>query len=1766
MSRFVSVLWAFIALFVVALSVPQVARAAPSAGCTAINSTWGTGQTFSDRDELWQEGLALKVGEVISYHATTSGNQNGANSPDNGSGFALYTEYNEGNYGVILQEHGRSGAELDLSGTYAVSDAGNHVVYAWSNISGGTVHATVTCSWPPSPDATLKSLALSAGALNDTFTPGRIEYRASVSNEIDSIKITPTVTDAAATITVNGVAVPSGSASGSIPLSAGPNTLTIAVTAEDGVATKTYTVIVTRAPSTNADLSGLSLSNGTLSPSFAAGTMSYTASVPYATSSVAITPDVSDATATVTINGATATPGVATIPMPLAVGDNTFTTIVTAQDNATTKTYTVTITRAQPPSTNANLTGLSLSAGTLAPAFDADETSYAVSVPHATTSLAVTPTLDDPNATVTVNGATGVSGNPSGAIALAVGTNTVTTVVTAEDGTTTKTYTVTVIRAASSDANLSGLSLSNGTLSPVFAAGQTSYTAAVSNTTSSLTVTPAANEANATITVNGATVASGAASGSIALAVGQNTLTIVATAQDGTSTQTYTVTVTRAPSANANLDGLVLSDGTLSPSFTAATTSYTATVPNATSSLTATFLIGHSAATLTVNGAAVASNVATGPISLNVGANTLTAIVTAEDGTTTKTYTLTVTRAPSANADLSGLSLSAGTLSPAFDAGVTSYTATVPNAAASLTATPTVSDTTASVTVNGATVGSGSASGPIVLAVGANVVTMAVTAQDGTTKSYLVTVTRAASANADLASLSLSAGTLSPAFASGVTTYTAAVPNTTTSLTVTPGASEATATVTVNGATVAPGSASGTIALAVGANVITTIVTAEDGTTTSTYTVTVTRAASSNSDLSGLSLSAGTLSPAFATGTTSYTASVPNTTTSLTITPDVSDATAAITVNGATVPSGAASGPITLAVGPNALTTVVTAEDGTTTTYTVTVTRAPSTNADLSGLSLSSGTLSPAFATGTTAYTASVPNGATTLTLTPTAGDPTATITVNGVTVASGAASASVALAVGNNVIATVVTAEDGTTQTSYALTVTRAASTNSELAGLALSSGTLSPSFASGTTSYTASVTNATTSLTVTPLVSDATATVTVNGVAVASGAASGVIPLSIGANTVTMLVTAEDGTTQTNYTVVVTRAMAASTDATLAGLSASGATLSPAFSASVTSYTAAVSNATTSLTLTPVVNDAAATVTVNGVGVASGAASGPISLAVGSNTVNTVVTAEDGSVNTYTVTVTRAAPAASFAFTPAAGALPSAMAGEKYAQPISASGGSGALLYAISAGTLPNGMVLNVSTGELTGPLSEDAEVKDYSFTISVTDAAGSSASAAYTLQVTAREVSAPDQTVNVPAGSSPPNVYLNGGATGGPFSDAQVLTVTPANAGKAEIIEGELAQVGAFAPVGYYLKFTPDPAFSGQVRIGYQLTAAAGTSNVGVITYNLNFDANAVVGQIDNLVRGFVQARQNLLASSIQVPGLLERRRMLTTTDPVTMRLSPSTDGVGMSFATSLAQLEAARNAADGIDGEISPLNVWLDATMMLHNRKQNDDRWGGFGLFSAGIDYLLNEKALIGFSFHIDHMTDPTKDDAEIRGTGWLAGPYTSLELMQGIFFNTSLLYGGSSNDIDTAFFDGSFDSRRWLWDSSITGQWVLDEDTIVTPKLRAVYLNEDVDDYGVHNDAGGEIGLKGFALEQFRVSLGAEIERQFTLENDLTLKPRVGASAGYSGLDGSGVFGSVQAGVSLQASEAWVIDANLRATVEGDGEAYVGARVGVGGRF
>ncbi len=604
-----------------------------------------------------------------------------------------------------------------------------------------------------------------------------------------------------------------------------------------------------------------------------------------------------------------------------------------------------------PVSSNADLLYLMFSSGALSPGFTPGRTSYTAIALNATTSLRVTPTASDGSATITVNGTTVSSGNAIGPIPLAVGSNTITTAVTAQDGLTTKTYSVVVTREASMVATLSNLSISSGTLSPTFASGTTSYSTNVSNSVSSISVTPTASDANATITVNGTMVNSGTASGTIPLAIGANTIQTIVTAQDGATTQTYTLTVTRASAAIITTSVASLPAFGSCYSNASSPQSFTVSGSGLTSDITVLPPAGFQVAQTSGGpyyGAGITLTQTGGAVSATVYARMAAATSSPSPGNVTLSATGVSTR----NVAVSGTQNARPNIDPGTVASVTSASTSFSLPYTATTGSPDkYSIVTGSSLMNGfvAVTNANLPASPISVAIPAGTVAgqynfylTATNSGTGCISYSNYFAVNVVSTDATLSNLSISSGTLSPGFASGTNSYSASVSYATTNLTITPTASDAGATIVVNGTPVSSGSLSSTIALAAGSNTITTVVTAQDGTTQKTYSLTVTRAATStDTNLSNLVISSGTLSPTFASGTTSYSASVNNSTTSIMVTPVVSNANASVMVNGTAVGSGSASSAIPLAVGANIIQTMITAQDGATTkTYTLNINRA----------------------------------------------------------------------------------------------------------------------------------------------------------------------------------------------------------------------------------------------------------------------------------------------------------------------------------------------------------------------------------------------------------------------------------------------------------------------------------------------------------------------------------------------------------------------------------------------------------------------------------------------------------------------------------------------------------------------------------------------------------------------------------------------------------------------------------------------------------
>lgn len=198
----------------------------------------------------------------------------------------------------------------------------------------------------------------------------------------------------------------------------------------------------------------------------------------------------------------------------------------------------------------------------------------------------------------------------------------------------------------------------------------------------------------------------------------------------------------------------------------------------------------------------------------------------------TVSYTTTIAAPLSEENGLSSLTVGNATLSPAFSASTTNYTAEVPFSVSKLDIQAVVSDSKAKVSINN----------PTLTPDATTEVTVTVTAENGAKKTYTIQVHRAkdpnyvASGNNTLSGLTVTGFLLSPVFSADVTEYVVWLPYETESVTVHGTAADSKAGVQVVG---------GDILAAGQDNPVKVICTAENG-EKKEYTVIVKRAAAHN--------------------------------------------------------------------------------------------------------------------------------------------------------------------------------------------------------------------------------------------------------------------------------------------------------------------------------------------------------------------------------------------------------------------------------------------------------------------------------------------------------------------------------------------------------------------------------------------------------------------------------------------------------------------------------------------------------------------------------------------------------------------------------------------------------------------------------------------------------------------------------------------------------------------------------------------------------
>ncbi len=226
-----------------------------------------------------------------------------------------------------------------------------------------------------------------------------------------------------------------------------------------------------------------------------------------------------------------------------------------------------------------------------------------------------------------------------------------------------------------------------------------------------------------------------------------------------------------------------------------------------------------------------------------------------------------------------------------------------------------------------------------------------------------------------------------------------------------------------------------------------------------------------------------------------------------------------------------------------------------------------------------------------------------------------------------------------------------------------------------------------------------------------------------------------------------------------------------------------------------------------------AVSTQATHGVATASGATISytPTAGYSGSDSFTYTATGEGGTSAPATVTIVVSRPILNVA----PPSLPNATVGSSYAQGLSSTNGTPPYTFAVTAGLLPPGLILNGS-GHLSG---SPTAAGTFTFTVIATDSLGATGGEHYRIVVVNPPPIAGNSSLTVQGGSSNNPVTLN--LSGGPAASVAVAT-QPSN--------------GAATASGTSITYTPNYGFSGSDSFTFNATGPGGTSQVATVSVSV------------------------------------------------------------------------------------------------------------------------------------------------------------------------------------------------------------------------------------------------------------------------------------------------------------------------------------------
>jgi hypothetical protein len=267
------------------------------------------------------------------------------------------------------------------------------------------------------------------------------------------------------------------------------------------------------------------------------------------------------------------------------------------------------------------------------------------------------------------------------------------------------------------------------------------------------------------------------------------------------------------------------------------------------------------------------------------------------------------------------------------------------------------------------------------------------------------------------------------------------------------------------------------------------------------------------------------------------------------------------------------------------------------------------------------------------------------------------------------------------------------------------------------------------------------------------------------------------------------------------------------------------------------------------------------------------------------------------------------------------------------------------------------------------------------------------------------------------------------------------------------------------------------------------------------------------------------------------------------------SIGTQKVSLSLAQAAAYSAASdeKKIADGL-GLAAPygynsvalqprFDVWVEGHLSSYTETLGGiNREGDFKILYVGADYIIRPGLLIGALFQMDRTVEDVKNSdlwGQVRGSGWMAGPYAGAKLSDHLYFDARAAWGQSTNDImledkTAGYRSGKFETDRWLASAGLTGNYQYGAFR-VSPTLGLAYGSESADAY--RNSLGQTVDKASATIG--RLSFGPEFGYTTHLQNGWTVEPQLSLKGIWNFDD-----------APIQLSTGPVKAAEVRAQVEG----------------